>query len=153
MGVNTDQSAFIPEVAKICWMAEAGRHSVSQRQSIRQPPPLSSDVVTAHEASARACLRAMDAFRGYARLSTWLIRIVVNEADARMRKRSHSARVIQLSGDTGHDEAIVEAQMDESTFPLPEQAALRAGRSRCARGRMRWRRKKAAPPSPRMQAC
>ncbi len=70
--------------------------------------------------------RAMDTFRGDAKLSTWLIRIVVNEAVARMRKRSQSAKVIQLSGDTGYDEAIAEVQMDESTYPQPEQAALRA---------------------------
>lgn len=70
--------------------------------------------------------RAMDTFRGDATLSTWLIRIVVNEAVARTRKRSRTARVIQLSGDSGHDEAIAEAHMDESTFPQPEQAAVRA---------------------------
>jgi RNA polymerase sigma-70 factor, ECF subfamily len=68
----------------------------------------------------------MNTFRGDAKLSTWLIRIVVNEALARMRKRSQSAKVIQLSGDTARDEAIAEVQMDESTFPQPEQAALRA---------------------------
>lgn len=70
--------------------------------------------------------RAMGAFRGDARLSTWLIRIVVNEAVARRRKRSHTAKIIQLSGDAGHDDAMAEAPMDESTFPQPEQAALRA---------------------------
>ena len=70
--------------------------------------------------------RAMGTFRGDATLSTWLIRIVVNEAVARTRKRSRTARVIQLSGDSGHDEAIAEAHMDESTFPQPEQAAVRA---------------------------
>ncbi|MGE5319910.1 MAG: RNA polymerase sigma factor [Hyphomicrobiaceae bacterium] len=70
--------------------------------------------------------RAIDTFRGDAKLSTWLVRIVVNEAVARMRKRSRTAKLIQLSGDTGHDEAIAEVQMDESPFPQPEQAALRA---------------------------
>ncbi len=43
--------------------------------------------------------RAMGAFRGDAKLSTWLIRIVVNEAIARSRKRSRRAEIIQLSGE------------------------------------------------------
>src|SRR5471032_3703121 len=42
--------------------------------------------------------RAMGAFRGDAKLSTWLIRIVVNEAIARSRKRSRRAEIIQLGG-------------------------------------------------------
>jgi RNA polymerase sigma-70 factor (ECF subfamily) len=67
----------------------------------------------------------MDTFRGDAKLSTWLIRIVVNEALARVRTRSRTAKVIQLSGGSGYDEANVEAQMDESTCPQPEQAAMR----------------------------
>lgn len=70
--------------------------------------------------------RAIETFRGDARLSTWLVRIVVNEAVARMRKRSRSAKVIQFNGDSGPDDALAETTMDESAFERPEQAALRA---------------------------
>jgi RNA polymerase sigma-70 factor (ECF subfamily) len=44
--------------------------------------------------------RAMGKFRGSAKLSTWLMRIVANEAIARLRKRSRHAELIQLNGMT-----------------------------------------------------
>src|SRR5438552_4847441 len=40
--------------------------------------------------------RGMSGFRGDAKLSTWLVRIVVNEAIGRARKRSRGAEIIQL---------------------------------------------------------
>ena len=42
--------------------------------------------------------QAMGDFRGGAKLSTWLLRIVVNEAIGRVRKRSRRAELIQLDG-------------------------------------------------------
>src|SRR5512139_1619845 len=44
--------------------------------------------------------RAMGGFRGDAKLSTWLVRIVANEAIARFRKQRRGAEVIQIDGDT-----------------------------------------------------
>jgi RNA polymerase sigma-70 factor (ECF subfamily) len=41
--------------------------------------------------------RGFASFRHDARLSTWLIRIVVNAAVGRLRKRSHRPKVVQLS--------------------------------------------------------
>jgi len=69
--------------------------------------------------------RAMGRFRGDAKLSTWLVRIVANEAIARFRKRGRSAEVIQLDGDstTEHDP---EDSMSESKSERPEHAASRA---------------------------
>ena len=59
--------------------------------------------------------RALDSFRGQARLSTWLVRIAANEALMRRRSRARSAEVIPLSG--------TEEPMD--TAERPEQAAGR----------------------------
>ena len=70
--------------------------------------------------------RAMGAFRGDAKLSTWLIRIVVNEAIARSRKRSRRAQIIQLSGEPEQDTDAAEANMNAATPEQPEHAALRA---------------------------
>ena len=70
--------------------------------------------------------RAIGRFRGDARLSTWLVRIVVNEAVTRLRKRGRSAEVIRLDGDAEPDSEIAEADMDEATPEQPEHAALRA---------------------------
>jgi RNA polymerase sigma-70 factor (ECF subfamily) len=70
--------------------------------------------------------RAIGAFRGDAKLSTWLIRIVVNEAIARSRKRSRRAEIIQLSGEPEADANGGEENMDEATTEQPEHAAVRA---------------------------
>ncbi len=70
--------------------------------------------------------RAMGKFRGEAKLSTWLVRIVVNEAIARSRKRSRSAEVIRLDGDVEPDSKREEVSMNEATPELPERSALRA---------------------------
>jgi len=70
--------------------------------------------------------RAMGAFRGDAKLSTWLIRIVVNEAIARSRKRIRRAQIIQLSGEPEADAIAAEVSMNEATTEQPEHAALRA---------------------------
>jgi RNA polymerase sigma-70 factor (ECF subfamily) len=70
--------------------------------------------------------RAIGAFRGDAKLSTWLIRIVVNEAIARSRKRSRRAEIIQLSGEPEPDADVSEVNMNEATPEQPEHAAMRA---------------------------
>lgn len=63
--------------------------------------------------------RAMKNFRGDAKLSTWLTRIVVNEAVARKRKATRRGEVILLNGDA-------EADMHEAATGQPERAAERA---------------------------
>lgn len=74
--------------------------------------------------------RAMDHFRGDAKLSTWLIRIAVNVSIRRARKLSRSAEVIDLGANaddmpvTGED--LLEAEMDKHAPEQPERAALRA---------------------------
>jgi RNA polymerase sigma-70 factor (ECF subfamily) len=65
-------------------------------------------------------IRAIDGFRGDAKLSTWLTRIVANEALARLRKRKR-AEVLPLEGDI-EPALAVEAPEAES----PEVAAMRA---------------------------
>jgi RNA polymerase sigma-70 factor (ECF subfamily) len=69
--------------------------------------------------------RAMDRFRGDAKLSTWLVRIVVNEAIARSRKRSR-AEVIRLDGEAESGIEAVEATMNDIPSEQPEQGVLRA---------------------------
>lgn len=63
--------------------------------------------------------RAMKNFRGDAKLSTWLTRIVVNEALARVRKTNRRGEVIVLNGDA-------EADMQEAASGQPDCAAERA---------------------------
>ena len=70
--------------------------------------------------------RAIGAFRGESKLSTWLIRIVANEAIARVRKRSRRAELIQLGGNYEADAEMSETNMNDATSEQPEHAALRA---------------------------
>ena len=70
--------------------------------------------------------RGMSGFRGDAKLSTWLVRIVVNEAIARARKRGRGAEIIHLSGESGEDSEAAGGNMNETLPEQPEHAAQRA---------------------------
>lgn len=77
------------------------------------------------EAYLRA-YRAMGGFRGEAKLSTWLVRIVANEALARLRKRSRGAEVIRLDNDAQADSEAAEENVEQTMPEQPEAGALRA---------------------------
>ena len=70
--------------------------------------------------------RAMEKFRGDAKLSTWLVRIVANECIARARKRGRLAEVIRLGTGSEAEDQPAETNMDEPGTEQPEQAASRA---------------------------
>jgi len=70
--------------------------------------------------------RAMGRFRGDAKMSTWLVRIVANEAIGRVRKRSRRAEVIRLDGTTEPNDDAPESNMSEASPEQPERSALRA---------------------------
>jgi RNA polymerase sigma-70 factor (ECF subfamily) len=70
-------------------------------------------------------IRGIDAFRSDSKLSTWLVRITVNEALGRLRRTRRAAEVIPLAADRGEGMEAHENVMDENT-PTPEQEALRA---------------------------
>jgi RNA polymerase sigma-70 factor (ECF subfamily) len=70
--------------------------------------------------------RAIGQFRGDARLSTWLTRIVVNEAVARLRKAGRRAQVMRLHPDGEINPDLNEADMSERSAESAEQRAMRA---------------------------
>ncbi len=71
--------------------------------------------------------RAMGDFRGDAKLSTWLVRIVVNESISRLHKRARRAEIIRLEGDElDQDRHSSEDSMNQSPPEQPERAALRS---------------------------
>jgi RNA polymerase sigma-70 factor (ECF subfamily) len=72
-----------------------------------------------------AC-RGLNKFRGESSLSTWLTRIVVNEAIARSRKAARRAEIIEIGSASQWGNDAAEVHMDEATMEQPEQAALRA---------------------------
>jgi RNA polymerase sigma-70 factor (ECF subfamily) len=70
--------------------------------------------------------RAMGNFRGDAKVSTWLVRIAVNESITRLHKHTRRAEVIRLEGDDSQDHHSSEDSMNESSPEQPERAAVRS---------------------------
>jgi RNA polymerase sigma-70 factor (ECF subfamily) len=71
-----------------------------------------------------SAFRHIDSFRGDAALSTWLARIVVNEAYGRLRKRK-SAIVVPFEASRTETQESEEANVADDTTELPDAAALR----------------------------
>jgi RNA polymerase sigma-70 factor (ECF subfamily) len=69
--------------------------------------------------------RAIGQYRAEAKLSTWLTRIVVNEAIARQRKGSRRAQVTPLFDDQPALEASMDETMDAAHTDTPERGAMR----------------------------
>jgi RNA polymerase sigma-70 factor (ECF subfamily) len=69
----------------------------------------------------------MGSFRGDAKVSTWLVRIVVNESITRLHKHSRRAEIIRLDGEESQpDLQSSEDSMNESSPEQPERAAVRS---------------------------
>jgi len=85
-----------------------------------------ADAEDALQEAYLAAYRNLGAFRGDARLSTWLTRIVINQALGRLRARRRD-NVVELHDDVA-EVAGQEAgeAMDESAASSPETGAMRA---------------------------
>jgi RNA polymerase sigma-70 factor, ECF subfamily len=70
--------------------------------------------------------RGIDKFRGEAGLSTWLVRVVINEALGCLRKRSRSAHVVNLEGSELDAAVEAEADLDFDKSERPEEMLMRA---------------------------
>lgn len=70
--------------------------------------------------------RAIDQFRGDAKLATWLTRIVINESIARSRKSARRAEVMQLHVGAEPADHPTEATMEPGASESPETGAMRA---------------------------
>lgn len=69
--------------------------------------------------------RHISEFRGGARLSTWLTRIVVNHALMRLRKQKRDRVVVPIGGDQGAASHVELDQVDEKA-ETPAESALRS---------------------------
>ena len=68
--------------------------------------------------------RALASFRADAKLSTWLVRIVINESLGRLRRRS--AQVIPLDAAMESSEQQPEACMEDDPDQQPDRVAMRS---------------------------
>ena len=68
--------------------------------------------------------RAMDKFRGDSALSTWLLRIVVNESTRRLRKINRLSTWLEYKSDPSHDGNLSGATMDELSPAHTEPEAV-----------------------------
>lgn len=72
-----------------------------------------------------AAFRSIGSFRGGARLSTWLARIVINEAYARLRKQKRDHVVVPFDAGPHGERDTEEGDMADTTTETPENAAIR----------------------------
>lgn len=101
------------------------RHNQTLYRTARSILKDDAEAEDAVQESYLLAYRAINKFRGDAKLATWLVRIVVNESIGRMRKRKRRAEVIELSGDSAQHGEDTEVNMNEVSPEQPEHAALR----------------------------
>lgn len=81
--------------------------------------------------------RAMSKFRGDAALSTWLVRIVVNESNKRLRKINRLSTWMEFNSDFKRNDVTVDDTMDELlSSDQPEPALMRAQTRRLLESRI-----------------
>ena len=105
------------------------RHNQTLYRAARSILKDDAEAEDAVQESYLLAYRAIASFRGDAKLSTWLVRIVVNESIARSRKRSRAAQVIRLDGDSEHEEVrhgVPEEDLGDDVSGQPEANARRA---------------------------
>ena len=117
-----------------CLMRRYNQRLYRTARSILRDDAEAEDCV---QESYLSAFQAMASFRGTATLSTWLVRIVVNEAIGRARKRSRRAELITLDGTREHYAESDEADMMEAATEQPEHAANSCGDASSDRGRYR----------------
>jgi RNA polymerase sigma-70 factor (ECF subfamily) len=83
-----------------------------------------ADTEDAVQAAYLSAWRALGSFRAEAKLSTWLVRIVVNESLGRLRRRG--AQIIPLDSLVDTEAAQMEAAMEHNPDEQPERQAMRA---------------------------
>lgn len=98
------------------------RHNRLLFRSVRSILKNDDDTQDAVQETYLRAWRALGSFRSDAKLSTWLVRIAVNEALGRLR--SSGAQVVPLNAVVDTDAAPLEDQMQSNPDEQPEQSAM-----------------------------
>ena len=116
--VAGDQSAFVQLMR---------RHNTALFRTARAILRDDADAEDALQEAYLAAYRHLREFRGDARLSTWLTRIVINQALGRLRSRRRDETVVELRGEASDDGASAGREaMDDEGVESPEAGAMRA---------------------------
>jgi RNA polymerase sigma-70 factor (ECF subfamily) len=99
------------------------RHNRLMFRSARSILKSDAETEDALQEAYLSAWRALGSFRADARLSTWLVRIVINEALSRLRRRS--AQVIPLEGAMDPDDQPTQPELEDDPDHEPERIAMR----------------------------
>jgi RNA polymerase sigma-70 factor (ECF subfamily) len=100
------------------------RHNRLLFRTARSILKIDADAEDAVQEAYLRAWRGLSGFRADAKLSTWLVRIVINEALGRLRRRS--AQIISLDAAMEPTEFRPDESIDERPDQRPEPAAMRA---------------------------
>ena len=138
--VATDDAALARAVAAGDLRAFEQLMRRCNRTLFRTARAILADDAEAEDALQEAYLqayRSIGAFRGDARLSTWLVRIVANVALARLRKDARRAAIVPLHLDDDGEPACRDtAAMEAPAMERPEEATQRAQMRRLLEARI-----------------
>jgi RNA polymerase sigma-70 factor (ECF subfamily) len=121
---DPELARFVAEGDREAFRVLMKRHNQALFRTARA---ILKDDAEAEEAVQEAWLqayRAIGTFRGDAKLSTWLVRIAVNESLGRLRRSRRSAEVIPMSVDDT-ESPLQENMADENHAAAPEVQAMR----------------------------
>jgi len=119
------------ELAFECIMRRHNRLLFRTARSILKSDDETEDAL--QEAYLRAW-RALGSFRADAKLSTWLVRIVINESLGRLRRRG--AQVIPLDAVVDSAEHSTEPRIEDDPDQRPDRLAMRAEVRRLIKARI-----------------
>jgi len=108
---------------EIAFEAIMRRHNRMLFRTARSILKNDSEAEDALQESYLRAWRALSRFRSDSKLSTWLIRIVANEALGRLRRKS--AQIIPLDAAMSSPEPAVRASLTEDSNQQPEELAIR----------------------------
>jgi RNA polymerase sigma-70 factor (ECF subfamily) len=121
-----------PEIARRVAAGDRGaftamlkRHNQTMYRAARSVLKDDAEAEDAVQEAYLLAYRAIGKFRAEAKLSTWLVRIVINEAIGRRRRRTRRAEVVWLDGEDASE--APETEMTSDAMPeAPDRAFARA---------------------------
>ena len=99
------------------------RHNRLMFRSARSILKSDAETEDALQEAYLSAWRALGSFRADAKLSTWLVRIVINESLSRLRRRS--AQVIPLEGSMDTDDQPPQPDLQDDPDREPDRIAMR----------------------------